>query len=130
MIELDPLARSILQSRAVVHLATTMPDGAPHSTPVWLIIEGDHLAVMTSPSSRKGRNMAADSRVALSAVDPENPFASVAVRGRVVEVIDGEPGWEIVDRISELYTGAGYPDRSDRVAYLIKPERVTSFDPT
>jgi PPOX class probable F420-dependent enzyme len=128
MIELDPLAHQILGSPTIAHLATLMPDGSPHSVPLWLSIEGDHLAVLTSPDSRKGRNMAADARVAVSAVDLQNPAALVSVRGRVAEVVDGEPGWEIIDRISELYTGGAYPLRTDRVAYLIKPDHVFAID--
>jgi hypothetical protein len=49
MIELEPLARQILGSPTIAQLATLMPDGSPHSAPLWLSIEGDHLAVLIKP---------------------------------------------------------------------------------
>jgi nitroimidazol reductase NimA-like FMN-containing flavoprotein (pyridoxamine 5'-phosphate oxidase superfamily) len=39
------------------HIATLMPDGAPHSVPVWIDLEGDNLAILTGPGSRKARNL-------------------------------------------------------------------------
>ena len=34
-------ARAILEGRAFAHLATVLPDGAPHSVPVWIGVDGD-----------------------------------------------------------------------------------------
>jgi hypothetical protein len=51
------------------------------------------------------------------------------VRGRVAERVEGDRAWEIIDRISQKYTGGPYPLRTDRVVFLIEPEHVaaTSF---
>ena len=44
---------------------------------------------------------------------PDNPFEPVIIRGRVVEWLEGDAAWEIVDRIAAKYIGAPYPrDRS------------------
>ena len=54
-----------LQASRNYWVATTKPDGAPHTMPVWgLWIEGA-LVFSTSPKSRKGRNLAHDSRVVM-----------------------------------------------------------------
>lgn len=37
------------------HLATIMPDGSPHSAPVWIGREGDRLLVCTEAGSLKGK---------------------------------------------------------------------------
>jgi hypothetical protein len=87
-------------------------------------IEGDHLAFFTSPRSRKGRNLEADDRIAISVTDRENLVRSALVRGRVVRRIGGDAGWEIVDRIFAKYTGGPYPRREDRQAFLIEPTHV------
>jgi len=42
------------------HVATLMPDGAPHSVPVWIGVEAGRVAFLTSPGSRKARNLAHD----------------------------------------------------------------------
>jgi len=98
-----------------------MPDGSPHSIPLWAIYEDGRIAFFTQPTSRKARNVARDSRVALSAVDAENPYRNVQIRGKVVEVVEGEPALEVIDRISQHYIGGPFPMRSGNV-YWIEPE--------
>ena len=98
-----------------------LPDGSPHSIPVWAILEEGRIAFFTQSASRKARNLAADPRVALSLVDEGNPYRNAQVRGRVVEIVEGEPALEIIDRISHHYVGEPFPMRSGTV-YWIEPE--------
>jgi len=109
------------------HLATVLPDGAPHSVPVWVDLEGDRIAILTSPKSRKARNIGRDPRVAISVTDRENWASMATVRGRITDRIDGAAGWAIVDRIAHKYIGQPYPRQDERVIYLIEPESVTTF---
>src|SRR5207248_1513980 len=48
--------RGLLEARNFAHLATTLPDGSPHSVPVWIGVEGEHVVFFTQPGSRKARN--------------------------------------------------------------------------
>ena len=116
--------RHLIDGTNYAHLATLLPGGAPHSVPVWVGMEGDHIALMTSPRSRKARNLERDPRVALSIVDQARPLVMAAVRGRVTERVDGARGWAIIDRLSQKYLGQPYPLRTDRVVYLIEPEHA------
>ncbi|MDU0291772.1 TIGR03618 family F420-dependent PPOX class oxidoreductase [Saccharothrix longispora] len=120
---LDPDVRRVLDGTSIAHLATVLPDGAPHSVPVWVGTHGEHVVVFTGPGSRKARNLRRDPRVALSLTPVDNPFQPVVVRGRVVRWVEGDAAWEIVDRISTKYTGGPYPRGDDRVVALIEPER-------
>jgi PPOX class probable F420-dependent enzyme len=104
-----------------VHLATTLPNGSPHSIPLWAILEEGRIAFFTQSTSRKARNLAADPRVALSLVDGDNPYCNAQIRGRVVEVVEGEPALEVIDRISQHYVGKPFPMRTGTV-YWIEPE--------
>ncbi|HEY3688669.1 MAG TPA: pyridoxamine 5'-phosphate oxidase family protein [Streptosporangiaceae bacterium] len=124
MTTLDAAARDLFAGPNIAHIATLLPDGGPHSVPVMIDIEGDHLVFFTSPRSRKGRNLAADDRVAISVTDRENLVRSALVRGRVVERIGGDAGWEIVDRVFAKYTGGPYPRGDEREAYLVEPLHV------
>ncbi|MGX7679009.1 hypothetical protein ACSMXN_08920 [Jatrophihabitans sp. DSM 45814] len=78
----------------------------------------------TDPHSRKARNFARDPRVAISVTDRDQPFTMAEIRGRVVEQVDGEIGWQIIDRISKKYTGQPYPLRTGRAAYVIEAEHA------
>ena len=124
MTVLDEEARALFAGPNIAHIATVLPGGGPHSVPMMMDIEGEYLAVFTAPSSRKARNLAADDRVAISVVDRENLVRSALVRGRVVQRVGGDAGWEIVDRIFGKYTGGPYPRGAEREAFLVEPTRV------
>ena len=108
----------------LAHVATLMPDGAPHSVPMWVGIEGDAIAFLCAPGSRKARNLDHDDRVAISITSRENSWVMATVRGRVRERVEGDAAWEIIDRIANKYTGGPYPLREDRVVYLVAPEHA------
>ncbi len=120
---IDSTLRRVLDGTSLAHLATVLPDGGPHSVPVWIGTHGDHIAILTGPGSRKARNLRSDPRVAISLTEAGNPFEPVILRGRVVEWLDGDAGWEIVDRIATKYIGQPYPRDEERVVLLIEPDR-------
>ena len=93
MTELTPEVQRLLDRPNYAHVATLLPDGAPHSVPVWIAVEGDNLAILTGPGSRKARNIERDPRVAISLIDVDQPFLSVLVRGQVMELVDGDRAW-------------------------------------
>jgi PPOX class probable F420-dependent enzyme len=117
--------RDLLEGPNYVHVATLMPDGSPHSVAVWAGIEGERIAFFTQSGSRKARNLERDPRIALSVTDHANPYRSANVRGRIVETRTGEAALEVMDRLSEKYTGNPFPMRGPNgVLYLVEPEQV------
>ena len=88
---------------------------------MWAILENGRIAFFTQSTSRKARNLERDRRVALSVVDSDNPYCNAQIRGRVVEVVEGEPALEVIDRLSQHYIGEPFPMRSGTV-YWIEPE--------
>src|SRR5215510_10360661 len=119
---LDPDVRRVLDGTSLGHLATVLPDGSPHTTPVFVGTHDDQLIFFTGPGSRKARNLRRDPRVALSLTPADNPFEPIMIRGRVVEWIEGDAAWEIVDRIAMKYLGNPYPREQERVVAVIEPE--------
>jgi hypothetical protein len=63
--------------------------------------------------------------MALSIAPRDNPFEPVVIRGRVVEWIEGNAAWDIVDQLARKYTGEPYPRGQERVVAVIEPERQT-----
>ncbi|GAA3208132.1 PPOX class F420-dependent oxidoreductase [Dactylosporangium siamense] len=121
MAELSADVARLVDDVNYAHIATLLPDGSPHVVPVWVDREGDRIAVLTGPGSRKARNVARDPRVAISIIDQADPKATALIRGRVAEVLDDADAWRIIDRIAHKYTGGPYPLRTDRVVLLIEP---------
>jgi PPOX class probable F420-dependent enzyme len=120
---LDPEVRRVLDGTPVAHLATVLPDGAPHTVPVWVGTRGDRIVFLTGPRSRKARNLRRDPRVALSVAPAEDPFTPVVVRGRVVEWLEGDPAWAVVDELATKYLGGPYSRDEERVVAVVEPER-------
>jgi PPOX class probable F420-dependent enzyme len=128
MVHLDDSVRPLLRAPNLMHVATVMPSGAPHSVPVWCRLEGSRIAFFTQPGTRKARNLALDPRIALSAVAHDNPYRMVQVRGRVTETVEGAAAQEIIDRLSHDYIGRPHPLRSGGIVFLVEPDKVQAMD--
>ncbi|MGZ0149976.1 pyridoxamine 5'-phosphate oxidase family protein [Kribbella sp. WER1] len=122
---LKPAVRAAVDSTSIAHLATVLPDGSPHSIPLWVSTLDDKIIFLTGPTSQKAHNLRRDPRVALSLAPVDNPYEPVIVRGRVVEWIDGDRGWELVDKIALKYIGQPYSRDLDRVIGVIDPDHQT-----
>ena len=74
--------------------------------------------------------MKLQSRVALSIVDPDNPYSHVSLRGTVVGSTE-EGADEIIDGLAKKYLGKDtYPFRRPdevRVTYEIEPTSVSAM---
>jgi PPOX class probable F420-dependent enzyme len=114
-------------------LTTIQPDGQPQSSLVWVDYDGECAVVNTTRERQKGRNMAANPRVSLLVVDPDNTGRFIQIRGRAELVEDGAV--EHLDRLTRKYTphpcyyGYVYPveqqPRETRVICRIHAARVT-----
>jgi PPOX class probable F420-dependent enzyme len=120
--------RDLFTKRAFASLATLMPDGRPQVTPVWCDVEGDYVLINSAKGRQKDRNLRRDPRVALSIIDPENPYRYLEIRGRVVEITEDGADAHI-DKMAKKYLGVDkYPYRQSgetRVLYKIHPEHTT-----
>ncbi|MGA3399254.1 MAG: PPOX class F420-dependent oxidoreductase [Acetobacteraceae bacterium] len=73
----------LTQKAPLAYLATIMPDGSPHVTPVWFDFADGKMRINTVCGRVKERNMARDARVALSVVDPDDSDRHIQLRGVV-----------------------------------------------
>ena len=97
MAELNDKARSLIDGPNLAFLAEVMEDGSPHVSPVWIDLEDGYLTFNTAIGRLKERNMRRDPRVALSIADKDDPYDKVDIRGRVVEIIEGEEAERQID---------------------------------
>jgi PPOX class probable F420-dependent enzyme len=116
--------------KAFAHLATVMPDGTPQVTPVWFDMKGDSIRVNTARGRIKDRNMQKNAAVAISIIDPENPYRHLAIRGRIANVT--EVGADAhIDSLAKKYLDKDkYPFARPgevRVIYEIEPTSVSAM---
>jgi PPOX class probable F420-dependent enzyme len=113
--------------KAFASLATLMPDGRPQVTPVWFDYDGENLIFNSARGRQKDLNIRRDPRVALSIIDPDNPYRYLEVRGRVFDVTQ-EGADDSINKLAKKYLGVDiYPYRQPgevRVLYKVRPEHV------
>jgi len=120
------------ESRYVGVVTTRREDGSPHSTIVWVDVEGDKVSFNTARGRAKPKHLEHDPRASLLMVDPNDAFRWVAVSGAAELTEEGADAQ--IDKLAKKYLGKDeYPWRNPeetRVKVLIKPEKVdsTGFD--
>src|ERR1700686_1396040 len=92
------------QKKAFAHLATVMPDGTPQVTPVWFDYTDGVIRVNTAKGRVKARNLKEGAPVALSILDPDNPYRYIQLRGRVKRVVEADADRHI-DSLAKKYLG-------------------------
>ena len=112
---------------AFASLATLNADGTPQVTPIWIDWDGKNLLVNTAQGRVKDRNLRRNPKVAISIMDPDNPYRYLAVQGRVTNVTTNGADAHI-DKMAKKYMGKdAYPFRTPtevRVIFTIEPEKV------
>jgi PPOX class probable F420-dependent enzyme len=120
----------LTDKKAFAHLATVMPDGTPQVTPVWFFYKDGKFVVNTARGRIKDRNMTQNARVALSIIDPDNPYAHIAVRGKIVRISE-DGADDSINAMSKKYLGQDkYPygrPGEVRVIYEIEPLSVSAM---
>ena len=122
--------RDILEGKSFAHVATIGPDGAPQNNPVWFDWDGRHLKFSQTTTRQKLRNLQRDPRIALSSVDPSNPYRYLEIRGRVVGD-EPDPNLDFINSMATKDLGQDrYPwhrEGDERVVVVIEPERTTKM---
>jgi PPOX class probable F420-dependent enzyme len=120
----------LLERPVLAHVATIGPNGEPQNNPVWFGWDGELLTFSQTTARQKYRNVQNDPRVALSIVDPENPYRYLEIRG-IVERIDPDPDKAFIDSMAKKYMGQDrYPwsqPGDERVVLVVRPEHTSQM---
>lgn len=102
-IEIPASHRDLLERPIVVALATMLGSGQPHLNPMWCTVEGQQVLISTIEERQKARNLHRNRRATLLAIDPDNVYRWMEIRGMVE--IDPEGGIDLINRLAKLYRG-------------------------
>ena len=121
----------LLHSTTVANVATIGPDGEPHVNPVWFDWDGQNLRFSQVKGRRqKLRNISREPRVAISIVDPTNPYRYLELRGAVVEVSE-DVNNAFINSLTKKYMNQDvYPwhqPDDERLIVVVRPERTTQM---
>ena len=118
----------LLRTTTVAHIATIGPKGEPQITPVWFDWDGNTIRFSQTKARQKFRNLQRDPRIALSIVDPNNPYRYLEIRGKVVR-IEEDPDLHFLNAMTKRYLGRDtYPwhqPGDEHFVIVIQPEHTT-----
>jgi len=125
---LSPKARALIARPVLASLATLNADGSPQITPLWIDLDGDDVVFNTSQSRKKARNLERDGRVAVTVIDPDDPYNVVAFRGTVTEITtDGADAQ--IDAMAKKYLAVdSFPGRREgdaRIRIIVRTDHIT-----
>lgn len=109
-------------------LSTLMPDGGPHASPIWFDMDGDLVRFNTARGRVKDRNIQERPEVALTMLDPDDPYRYLLIRGRVVEETE-EGAVDHINWLADKYDGQAeftIPEGQVRVIYKVEPTSVVA----
>jgi PPOX class probable F420-dependent enzyme len=120
----------LLTNVVLAHVATIGARGEPQSTPVWIGWDGEYIRFSQTKRQQKYRNLQRDPRIALSLVDPRNPYRYLEVRGVAVAFEDDQDR-AFVDSMARKYLGVDrYPwhqEGDEHVAIVILPQHTSQM---
>jgi PPOX class probable F420-dependent enzyme len=120
----NPKVQNILHSKQFAHLATIGPDGAPESSPMWFLWDGEYIKFTHTTTRKKYRNIQRDPRVAVSITDADDPYIAAEFRG-VVERIEEDPTGAFYDTLAQRYDASWRYRGDPRVIFYMKIQHVT-----
>ena len=85
--EVPETHRDLLERPLFAHLATLRPDGSPQSSVMWFAWDGKRVRFSHTRNRQKYRNLENDPRVSFHVLDPDNPYRTLEVRGRVESMV-------------------------------------------
>jgi len=120
-------AKHLFENKDFAHVATLNADGSPQVSAVWIGLDGDLVTFNTAEGRVKPKNLRRDGRVAISIAGQENPYESLIIQGKVVDITPAGAD-EDIDVLAKRYLDAdSYPFRQpgeERVIVKIEPEKV------
>lgn len=119
--------RRLIELPLYGHLGTIRPDDTVQVTPMWFEFDGEHLRFTHKTTRQKYRNLRHNPSMALSIIDPDNPFHYLEIAGSLIEVIPDPEGAFYV-RLQNRYGNPSITppaDKADRVILVMSIERST-----
>ena len=123
---LSTKAKTLIDRPIIASVATVDAEGRPQLTPVWIDHDGDDLVFNSARGRAKTENLERNPHVAVSVVDPDDPYNVVVVRGTVTSTEEGADAH--IDSLAKKYLGVDtYPMRQPgevRVIYRVTADKA------
>lgn len=116
----------LLRTNVLAHVSLAEADGSIVTHVMWVDFDGEHILTSSPKESYKSRAFRSRPQVAISVVDPADPWRRLSISGRVTQIRDDE-GLAFINKLSVRYVGTPYPRLAPREIFVIAPDRVRTF---
>jgi PPOX class probable F420-dependent enzyme len=118
---LSPAVEAFLNEKRFASLATINPDGSPHQTVMWYLLQDGKIMMNTARGRKKDLNMVRDPRVSICV---EDGYRFVTIAG-TVELIEDQPRAQAdIYALAVRYYGQERADQMVQESFG-KQERIT-----
>ncbi|MBN1218924.1 MAG: pyridoxamine 5'-phosphate oxidase family protein [Anaerolineae bacterium] len=121
--------REFLQKPLIARMSTIDPDGYPHTVPVWFMLDGDDVVVISVSSTRKVGYIQANPRGAVTIGGDPGDGGGYLIKGEFSIEADPEDAW--VRKLTYRYEDPEQAEKDiadwadlDIVVLRLKPEAV------
>ena len=134
-VDLTPEARAVIESGRLAHFTTIAADGHPHTTIVWVGLDGDEIVIGKLHRDQKVANISRDPRVSLSIEAEGGQYGMqnhLVVEGTARVTEGGAP--QLLHDLAQRYIGPGadfppMPDPPAGFTIRVVPTRVRGMGP-
>ena len=116
----------LLRTNVLAHVSLTGADGSVVTHVMWVDYDGDQILTSSPIGSYKSRALRERPNVAVSVLDPTDPWRRLSISGHVSSIRDDE-GLAFINAMSMRYVGAPYARPGPREVFVITPDRVRAF---
>lgn len=126
---IDDAAREVLQKPLIARLATIGSDGYPHNVPLWFLLDGDDIVIISDRTNRKVRNVQTIPKATLTVGGDDLNGSGYMIKADVT--VEEDAGHVVTERITVHYETAEDARRllkqwenDDIIVLRLKPTRV------
>lgn len=132
---LSPEVKAVIESGRLAHFTTIAKDGRPHTTVVWVGLDGDEIVIGKLMHDQKVANIERDPRVTFSMEVDGEQFGMqfhLVVEGTAAITAGGAPA--LLHELAQRYVGPGaefppMPDPPEGFVIRVTPTKVRGMGP-
>ncbi|MDZ4763911.1 MAG: pyridoxamine 5'-phosphate oxidase family protein [Chloroflexota bacterium] len=121
--------RQMLSKPLIARLATSNADGYPHVVPLWFMLDGDDILIISERNTRKIKNLQANPKAGLTIGGDELATAGYLIQADCI--IEEDPDFVVMKRVTRFYEPPEQAERdietwskSDMVYIRMKVKKV------
>lgn len=125
----DERARAVLDKPLIARVSVIDPEGYPHTVPVWFMLDGDDIVLISARDTRKVDYIAANPKGALVVGGEPDDGGGYLIKGDFV--IEPDPDDEWVRRLTYRYEEPAQAEKDiaawadlDIIVLRLKPRKV------